>query len=457
MLVAFIVLVCLLGGGSRDDIASLVWLRPLSVIFVGYGLWVMSRDEFRAIRPALLPLGLLGAWMLAQLIPLPQDVWSALPGRKVVADIGAAIGLGDVARPITLSPSATLNSLASLFVPLAALLLLAIQIEGARHAALTTLWLVALVGAMLGFLQLMGGGNGGFLYPYAFTNPDSAVGLFANRNHNAVFQALALVMAGQLLVEERARRNPREYMVALLLASMVIFIVSILLIGSRAGAITGGIAVVATLAIIHPLTRQLAAPVRQGAMQQALSVALRFGPLLIVAGLVAVFVWASRAQSIDRLVNQGFDDGKRDQVLPVLADMALSNQPFGVGMGAFEHAFRMVEPDQMLSAAYLNEAHNDLMQVVIEGGVPVILILILAFVGAGRGLWAMWQARGSSVTARGAVIALGAMIVIEVVASAFDYPLRTPAHMLALAVIGGFAALGGTGFVAHVRREKSRR
>ena len=81
LLLALTLLTVLLGGGSRDDIRSLLLLRPLTALAFVAALMLAS-SEARARGQSLLIL--VGAVLLAvliQLIPLPAGLWSSLGGR----------------------------------------------------------------------------------------------------------------------------------------------------------------------------------------------------------------------------------------------------------------------------------------------------------------------------------------------------------------------------------------
>ena len=81
----------------------------------------------------------------------------------------------------------------------------------------------------------------------------------------------------------------------------------------------------------------------------------------------------------------------------------------------------MFEPDALMSNKYLNEAHNDVLQIVIEGGILGTAIW-LALIG--------WLAiRMVTLLRRGeidnAILMLSALAIVGL-GSAFDYVLRTP-------------------------------
>jgi O-antigen ligase len=104
--------------------------------------------------------------------------------------------------------------------------------------------------------------------------------------------------------------------------------------------------------------------------------------------------------------------------------------PLGSGFGGFDPVFRLHEPDNLLKPTYFNHAHNDFLEVVLDGGLPAGIILAAA---------ALWWARRSVVAWRSISIdrlpAAGSMIIFLVgVASVFDYPARTPIIMALLAI-----------------------
>ncbi len=109
---------------------------------------------------------------------------------------------------------------------------------------------------------------------------------------------------------------------------------------------------------------------------------------------------------------------------PLLA-MARAYLPFGSGFGSFDSAFRRYEPSGLLSTIYMNEAHNEPLQLVIEGGAPALLLLL--------GFLAWWGWTSTRVTApsrppsgRALSIAWVTAMVILMASSVVDYPLRTP-------------------------------
>ena len=120
-LLVFVGFIFLTGGGSRSDIASLAPLRFVAAFAVGAALLFIRKSDLSYIRVPLALLGALALIAVVQLVPLPPETWTALPGREAIAHLDVLVGL-EIWRPISLSPFKTANSLAALVVPLAALL-----------------------------------------------------------------------------------------------------------------------------------------------------------------------------------------------------------------------------------------------------------------------------------------------------------------------------------------------
>lgn len=434
--VLLILLVFMLGGGSRADIQSLLLLRPLMVILAGYAVTQISSDQLSVVKWPLAMICALAAWMVIQLIPLPPAMWQALPGRQIVAEIETAVGMESPWRPITLSPSKTLNSLMSLVVPIAMLLFYALLTEVDRRR----LWLVfaGMIGlsGLLGLMQIAGP-DGGPLYLYRITNDGSPVGLFANRNHQAITLAMILPIVALLVVDSArngVQADRRMLSIAVILAAAIGLIPVLLLTGSRAGLLAGALSMVAAIAIHHfgtfAITRR-GLTVARSNWQRLLPAAVSI-VLVLVAGLAIYF---ERAVALNRLLGDDPQGGLRLKVLPTLFDMAMHYMPIGSGFGTFQHVYKAFEPVELLSPFYLNQAHNDWVQFVIEGGLPGALLL-LSFLG-----WLGLQARAFIVHVRSGhavpLQALTAMSIIVILggASLADYPMRVPSVM----ALGAFA------------------
>ncbi|MCB2067840.1 MAG: O-antigen ligase family protein [Erythrobacter sp.] len=422
LLASLVLAVMLFGGSSRYDVMQNALMQPIAWLVAGCALLVMTRETLRPLRVPLAMLLALVAIMALQLVPLGHGLWTSLPGRAPLAAIAAALG-DDAARPASMVPWRTANAFASLGIPLAALLVMAALGRKAVMPVLVCLVLLATANSLLAIMQIASG-YAEATYPYAVTNDGAPVGIFANRNHSAVFGALAMLVIGFL-----ATRDPRERPAGadiLLWSAFGAIFLTILVNGSRAGMLTAGIALVTTAWLVH---RRIASqPARPGmtGRQQQLARYLPTAVILVSAvGLVTLFVFADRLTAYQRMVESNPLEDLRFKILPVLGDMITGYFPVGIGFGGFEDVYRIHETGDLLGPRYLNMAHNDWLQWLIEGGLPGALLLLVLL---GWLAFHCWRLRKVSYS----WFVLGAAgIAIIALASYFDYPLRTPLFQVA--------------------------
>lgn len=441
--ILFIVLVFVMGGGARADLQSLVLLRPISVLFLLYACAICTVQDLQSIKWPLIMLASLAGWIAIQLIPLPPELWRSLPGRQITVDIENAIGMQPVWRPISMSPVKTLNSLMSLIVPMAMLLLYSIQSDTDRQRLWYVFGALIAMSGLLGLLQIAGPDKGP-LYFYRITNSGSPVGLFANRNHQAVVLAFLLPIA-TLFILARSRRQPgaesRGIGLTIILALAMVIVPLLLLTGSRAGLMAGALALVAAIAIFRIATTNAGKRA-----EKSERTGWRFwAPIIVGAALpvtVALAIYFERAMALDRLLGDDPQGGIRTRVLPVLGQMIEHFFPIGAGFGSFEHVYRQFEPYDLLSEFYLNQAHNDLAQALIEGGLPMMILLAAAgawLFSIGKSMLAGFRAGHGRPAEE--MVALS-IVVIFGVASLADYPLRVPSAMVLFAYCCAVLSVG---------------
>ena len=106
-------------------------------------------------------------------------------------------------------------------------------------------------------------------------------------------------------------------------------------------------------------------------------------------------------------------------------------------MGSFERIYQVHEPDALLDPTYMNHAHNDWLEILLNGGAIAALLLIFAFIGFSLQLRRAFSARAASLPAV-QYSRLGlVMVLLAALASVFDYPLRVPslAFLFVIAVL----------------------
>jgi O-antigen ligase len=94
--------------------------------------------------------------------------------------------------------------------------------------------------------------------------------------------------------------------------------------------------------------------------------------------------------------------------------------------------FQIYEPFDFLSMHYFNRAHDDYLEIVLNAGLPGLLLLLCAL---GWWLAASIRAWRAGDSMRYAIPKLGsAMLLLVFIASIFDYPARTPIMMAMIAL-----------------------
>lgn len=435
---ALLVAVFLLGGGSRGDILSLVILRPFGVILLGFGLSTLRFEHFKSHRFPFVMAILILVYLGFQLIPLPPQVWQSLPGRDIIRDIDNVAALGEVWRPLSLDPPSTWNALYAMLLPLAVLVLGA-QLTPQESARLIPLILImAGASAFMGVLQLLSHPEGP-LYFYAITNNGSAVGLFANRNHQALLLALTLPL---LAFARSCGAKDNRSLDILAIAGGLTLMPLILVTGSRAGMI------VATMALcsIPLLLRRNQVTVSQNRPDRVRPTRLRFRwtmvlPVLLGLGLIGSTIGLGRGVSWDRIIETRAEDELRSAIIPTVLDMAKEYFPFGTGAGSFERVYQMHEPDRLLSPIYMQQAHNDWLDLFVTGSMAGALLLSLAIIAFVYRCFLLLSRRAERLD-EWRLSALGLILMgLIAVASLVDYPLRVPS----LACLFALAALWANG------------
>ncbi len=429
--------VAFLGGSSRADVVQIAALRPFAALMLIPALYLISADAMRPARTVLLLFGAFASWMLIQLVPLPGWLWQSLPSRDAIAELDRLTGQGDIWRPISMVPARGINALAALLVPIAAIaLVLALRLR--VKDILLLIVALGIVDALLGFLQLMTGASSP-LYFYKITNFGSAVGILANENHSAVFSSLLMVVSVRLFMDATWNREG-PWLKIVGAAGFFLGLLAVLASGSRAGFLTGLLALGACVVMLYLFASKPASGKksgRGGKAQKPKSIKLgRFQSQLLadprkiaaiaafaIIVLATLFVLSGRAAGLEATINKDPFDDLRWGLLPVLGVMTSKHWLFGTGFGSFEEVYHIYEPTELLRATYINQAHNDWAQLIIEGGLPAALILVGLLVWIAKRLLMILKTHE-----HGKAIVVFWLAAIGVIAAGSlpDYPLRTP-------------------------------
>lgn len=419
--VTLLAVALLFGGASRPDVAAPILVR-FSAILVLTAL--VARGELAVSRWSLgekaLWLLLLGVPLL-QLVPLPWSVWTALPARAYPERLFEILGT-EPFQPLTLVPDRTVNAFAALFPALAAFAVGRVLDDAALRRFWSALLLIAVVSGLLGIFQVLDG-TGSALRFYAITNDDAAVGLFSNANHHALLLAMAMPAVALWVDTHREpnRRLPPLVTVSAAAALGVLLTASVLTL-SRAGT--------AFAVLSLPLTAWLLGVGKISKIVTFRTLAWTVGGLALATVLVVGF----RAALVSYF-GVGESEGRLDN-LPLLLAMIRDSFPFGTGMGSLDPVFRGYETVDRLKFGYLNNAHNDYLQLTIEAGVLAPIALALFFVLIVPRIATAYRSQARTTSVRPQTLC-SHVIVLALVHSLVDYPLRTAAVSVVFALSCG--------------------
>jgi O-antigen ligase len=422
-----ILLALVLGGGSvqgrwSDAVVQLASLPLIAVLF-------LRPNQMPVPRGPLILVSLLIALPLLQLIPLPPSLWTALPGREGITQTYSTAGIALPWLPISLAPIVTWHSAISLLPAISIFVATVLLSNHWRRSLVLIILAFAFLSVILDFLQMMEGNAWRF---YAIT--ERAVGFFANSNHNAVFLCCVIPFAAAWGIG--LRHQPVSALLLFLLLGAVF--AGLALTQSRAGLILGLFAGLSCIALAlrngsrKPRRRLFAIVI--GGNVIALLIAFQFGFI----GMT------KRMQEADIITDI------RWQVASTTLKAAEANFPFGTGFGTFVPVYQAVEPRALLSNFHMNRAHNDWFELVLEGGVLSIFGLICFLVWFGRQSVLAWRTapEGTDVLESSLAQAASVILVLLMLHSTVEFPLRTTALMVIFAI--------GCGLLVRPMRTQSR-
>ena len=405
----------------------------LEILALGLtALWAVAgwRERY-PVPPAAACVGAVGLLALAavQIVPLGDAALSFLSPWTA----GLRVALDEPGRlPTTLSiaPDATASALRT-GAAIAGLLFVTTTVAARRGTGriAAAMLVSAAFQALYGILVLASGHDRIWDVPKT-AYLDSATGTFINRNHFAGFLAATLPVGFGLVVRtlREARRRPgsrgvvavlgHEGSRSLLLGLLAVLgLAGVLLSYSRAGTALALVAVAGTLAMVSG-----GAALRRAAIVVA---------IVAVAAIPLVDVGLERL--VDRYADAAADAAAGGGRLEVWQDTLtlIRHAPFlGTGFGAFTWAFPAASSPGV--RLHYTHAHNDVLQLVAEGGLVAAGLLLLVLVPLARRA-AVLVVEGRDPVATGAAFGLGALALHALV----DFNFHIPADAAIAAVSAG--------------------
>ena len=424
------------GGASRMHALRLaiVELAALPLLAIA-GIHLQKWGGWREHRMVLGLLAGLIAVPLIQLIPLPPAVWTALPGREQLILALNLTGIEPGWSPLSLTPDHTWQFFLALIPPVAMFLAALLATHELRRQLIFLALGATLVSILLGVIQIAGGGQ---LHLWPATRGGGMDGFFANRNHHATL-LLAMMPFAAVLAAATLRRSSQQGQMTLWLGTLFLglVIVAIGVVKSRAGVILVGPSLVLSV---------LAAWIASGRRRPGpafLGLAAVVGVAIAAIGIFAL------APILDRFDPNSPAEGRFEN-WPYVTEAAQTFLPVGSGLGSFDPVYRSIEPLDRLDPTYFNQAHNDYLEIWLETGWMGMALIVVFLVWWGRRSWACWRAPPSRTS--DLQRAASAAILMVLIHSAVDYPLRTETIAVLFALFA--AILEGAALPPEVRSRR---
>ena len=393
-------------------------------------------------RPLLAALGAVGLAAAVQLVPLPISMLESVSPRSLslLADTDFRYGAGLVHfHPLSVEPSSTAVAL-TLYVAFAAMMIgLTRSLGGDRVRRLVeVLTVVGVLLALTGIVQkpLYSGRVLGVWEPQAGGSP---FGPFVNKNHFAGWLLMALPLTLSLLcagLQQGMRglrpgfrykvlwlSSPEANRLILVAAAAVLMAMALMLTMSRSG--------ITAFAVSLMLTGWLVSRGFDGTSRRAAIAA--YLALLIITTVG----WVGADAIVDRFSQANWSEFNNRHGAWADAVTVISSFPYaGTGLNTYPVAARFYQQHDL--GVFFGEAHNDYLQLAAEGGLLLVLPVLVCI-----GLFLLEvRRRGQKDTMstawwlrRGALMGLVAIALQETV----DFSLQMPANAVLFAVLCAIA------------------
>jgi O-antigen ligase len=433
--------------------------RPLAIgsAIVGLaGLVTGSRPALSCNKLLFAALAGIAAVAVLQLVPLPVDLLSkASPGTATfLANYDFRFSLGvdptggstaaTLRHSISIAPGATwlfLQLFAAAFLLFAGLLRVLSRTGAVRLAR--GIAFIGFVLALVGIVQkaTLGDHAWGGMKIYGFWEPafklSTPFGPFVNKNHFAGWMLMGIPMAlSQALAQSRLAHRPRRGLrdtllwlsepeggrMLLYLVMSLVMILSLLMAGSRSGLACVAVTLLAMAVSAGRRTSRRTA----AAMAAAIL-------LLLLLGLQ----WAGRDARLERFAADSESLSMRLTIWQVAAGIVREFPVFGTGLNTFGSATILYQPPG--SDLHYSEAHNDYLQLLVEGGIVSFLLLAVAIAALVHGTVGRMRAGDDGDDARWVRVGAVTGLVAVGLQALVEFTLQMPGNAVLFVVLMALA------------------
>jgi O-antigen ligase len=424
----WLALMLVLGGTSKPSAALTTLQTLLAAGLFGVAAFRIWQGGFRGSLAKYGTMLLVAAVVLVllQTIPLPYRIWSALPGRQLIVDSFDLAHIPPRAHPLTLSTLAT-HAAAVALLPAVAAFLAALSFHSKDMAkvaiAIVLCALAATVLAVMQKLQFVA-------IPYADKPHAFGSGFFSNRNFYAAQLFCTIPFAAAL-----AATALREwaYQVSVVSIAIIGFVVLMLVglgaVGSRGGIVLAMVSLLASVLYVFKTAPTELLLRKRGSM------------VLVVIGLF--FIVQGGLAGLLRLANTDVFKGVRQDIVISTLTAVRQYFPAGSGFGTFQQVYQIHENPSGMFEAYVNHAHNDWLEIMLEGGLAAMVLLVVFVCLVACALFVVTR-KPRDTSGLDFQRAAAVTVVLLLCHAAVDFGLRTPALMSLFALCCGMMVASTT-------------
>lgn len=415
-----ILLMFILGGTSQNFPLFKVPIYFLSLVLIGFSGYrkVFTESDWRSENLIWILSSFIIVALAIQLIPMPPEIWTRLPGRAVIVNGYQKLGMELPWQTATLSPEVTLQSSLGFLPPLAIFLYVTriakeIEIRIACRAIIG----LAIVCVIFGGVQMVT--KNPALYVYDITNLGFPTAMFSNTNHFATFLLMTIPLAYFYSASAFRSTHP-SYVARMARGSVFSGAVLIMLIGALSTQSLAGVLILSVIIPIFILMTYLSDKSQSHTRKVAVVFAIVSG---VVGSFIIFDILSDGGVSKDILKSVSSDSYTSRKAVYLQSPKLIQTYfPLGSGLGSFRETYALQETIDNVNGNFIPHAHNDYLEIIIEYGFWAFVFVGTFFV------WMFQQYRRIILCLRSIsperLFAFLAIVVV-LLHSAVDYPMRT--------------------------------
>jgi hypothetical protein len=349
-LVSLLPMTTLLYGAVHPITIALTYSILGSVAVIVMTARLFGAEQSVTVDGISLSLLLASLYCVIQIIPF---------GNVTIPEAGVSVGRTISVDVFWTSVSAVQFLLLGVFL----ILMNSMLAVGSRLKVFATAFVVFSIGyAFFGIIQSII--SPGKIYGVYEVVGASPFGSFVNRHNFAAVIEMAIAIPLAFIISGNLERD-RKFLFMVITGALG---VALLMSGSRGGLVALGLMVVLLLLMVQ-----------KGKSRGKLALPKQLGLIaVLVLGLIGGMVFIGGDNTLTRVADtatQGDFSTNRLEIWGVTMEVIRENLPLGAGFGAFRTAYAPFDPTSGLQR--VEQAHNDYLQVVADGGIPGIAIGLL--------------------------------------------------------------------------------